>query len=256
MRRGAGFYALNRSPRAFLQAFSFLVRKVMGQFPPINAVLAVTYRCQCQCPHCYSSVQDRSSSPELSTTEILGVLDQLKAMGTLQVIFTGGEPLMRKDIFDLVAHAHGIGLLTRISTNGYLLDQACAAKLKSAGLNQCGVSIDQVEADAHDTFRSLRGSHARALRAFGYLRQNHIHRKMLVFTSHAKLAAGLDRFVELCEELKVNSCFFSIPYVIRPLERVLPGSAVGRGNGRSPPPSEILLCDHRVFDSANQLLRL
>jgi MoaA/NifB/PqqE/SkfB family radical SAM enzyme len=176
LRRAVRLYARNHSSHAFLQAISFLVRKGSGQFPPINAVIAITYCCQCQCPHCYSSIQDRSISQELSTAEIIGVLDQLKEMGTLQVLFTGGEPLLRKDIFDLVAHAHGIGLLTRISTNGYLLDRACAAKLKSAGLDQCGVSIDQVDADGHDRFRALPGSHARALQAFGYLRQFRIHR--------------------------------------------------------------------------------
>ena len=213
VRRAAQLYVFNRSPHAFLQAIAFLARKVSGRFPPIIAYIAVTNCCQFKCPHCYSFIQNRLSSPELPTTELLKVLDQLKEMGTLQVLFTGGEPLLRKDIFDLIAHAHRIGMLTRMSTNGYLLDQACAAKLKSAGLDQCGVSIDQVDANGHDSFRGMPGSHARALQAFGYLRQYNIHRKMLVSTSHAKIASGLEPFVELGRELKVNSCFFTIPYL-------------------------------------------
>jgi MoaA/NifB/PqqE/SkfB family radical SAM enzyme len=214
LRRATRLYVLNHSPRAFLQAFSALVLKATGHFPPINAYLAVTHRCQCRCPHCYSSVQDLSIHRELSTMEILSVLDQLKAMGTLQVAFTGGEPLLRQDIFELIAHAHGIGLLTRINTNGYSLDRACASNLKSSGLDQCGISIDYIDAESHDRFRALPGLHARALQAFGYLREFHIPQRMYVSASHAKIAAGLEHFVKFCKDLKVNSCFFTIPYAI------------------------------------------
>ncbi len=214
LRRATRLYMLNHSPRAFLQASSFLVRKAAGRIPPINVVMAVTYRCQCQCPHCYASIEGRSVGRELSTVEFLSVLNQLKALGVLQVLFTGGEPLLRPDIFDLIAHARRIGLLTRLSTNGYLLDRACAARLKRAGLIHCGISIDEVDPSLHDRFRMLPGCHARALHAFAHLREYHIDRRMLVHTSHAKIAAGLECFVELAKSLKVNSCFFVIPYAI------------------------------------------
>jgi len=212
--RAVRLYVLNRSFPALIQALSFFWRKASGQAPPITACLAVTYRCPCQCPQCYSSVEGRTIRRELSTQECLRALDQLKAIGTLQVIFSGGEPLLRQDIFDLVAHAHRIGLLTRMSTNGHLLTRACAAKLKRAGLNQCGISIDDVDPDVNDRLRCMPGTFARALQGFGYLREFHIDRRMLVYASHANVAAGLERFIELGRTLKVNSYSFNIPFII------------------------------------------
>jgi len=214
LRRGLRLYARNRSPRALYQVFSFLVCRAAGRARPVNAFITTTNRCQCRCAHCYTSVGTDRKTQELPTGEILSILDQLKAIGTLQVVFTGGEPLLRSDIYELIAYAHRIGLLTRINTNGYKLDRACASRLKEAGLDQCGISIDYIDAESHDRFRVLKGLHARALQAFGYLHEAGILRRMYVFTTRAKLAAGLERFVELGENLRLNSVFFSVPYAV------------------------------------------
>lgn len=210
--RGVRLYALNHSSLALIHAFSYLMRRLRGQVSPVSALIATTYKCQCRCPHCYAYDNNRPEFRELTTKEMFSLLDQLKGIGTLQVIFTGGEPLLRPDIFELIAYAHNIGLLTRINTNACCLDSDCASKLKKAGLNQCGISIDFVEAELHDRFRSLPGLHATALQALGNLREKGIQRVMYVSVTHEKLAAGLERFVELGKALKVNSCFFSIPY--------------------------------------------
>jgi len=213
LRRAARLYIRNRSLRALMQILAFLWRKAAGQSPPIIVSLAVTYHCPCRCPPCYSAVEGRSIRRELTTGEFMAVLDQVKAMGALQVLFTGGEPLLRRDIFDLVAYAHRLGFLTRISTNGYLLTSECAAKLKRAGLNQCCISIDETDPAAHDRLRGRPGTFARAEKAFGYLRRCSIDRKMLVYATHQKIAAGLECFIELGRKLKVNSYHFNIPFI-------------------------------------------
>jgi len=214
LKRVARLYIRNHSLRAFFQAFSFLWRKAARKFPPRMTSLAVTYRCPLQCPQCYSAVKGRNIRREMSTSEFLRVLDQLKALGAVQLIFSGGEPLLREDIFDLVAYAHRLGLLTRLSTTGHLLTRESTAKLKKAGLNQCGISIDEVDPAAHDKLRGQPGSFSRAVQGFGYLRQYGIDRKMLVYVTHAKLAAGIERFVDLGEKLGVNSYQFNFPYII------------------------------------------
>jgi MoaA/NifB/PqqE/SkfB family radical SAM enzyme len=76
----------------------------------------------------------------------------------LQVAFSGGEPPLREDIVELVRHAHDIGLLTRISTNGLLLDRELVSRLKRAGLTPCGVSIDDADPETHDRLRGLLGA--------------------------------------------------------------------------------------------------
>lgn len=211
LRRAAQFYRANHSRRALLQVFSHVCRKAAGRTALESAVLVVTSRCQAHCPHCFARVEGIDVGLELSTGEFRAVLDQLKALGTLLVIFSGGEPLLRKDIFDLVAYAHHIGLLTRLGTNGYLLTRACAAEFKRAGLNQCGISIDDADPSVHDRLRGLPGAFERAIEGFRYLREFGIHRKILSYATHENLTGGLERIVELGRQIRVDSIHFSIP---------------------------------------------
>jgi len=211
LRRATQFYINNHSPRAFLQAFFHVCRKAAGRTAVESAVLTVTRRCQAHCPHCFAQVKDFDIGPEMSTEEFRAVLDQLKALGTLLVIFSGGEPLLRNDIFDLVAHAHDAGLLTRLGTNGYLLTRACAAELKRAGLNQCGISIDDACPSIHDRLRGLPGAFERAIEGFRYLRECRIHGKILGRATHENITGGLERIVELGRQIQVNSIHFGIP---------------------------------------------
>lgn len=210
LRRAARLYITNHSPRAFLQAFFHICRKVAGRTAVESALLAITHQCQAHCPHCCAQVEGFGIGPEMSTEEFRAVVDQLKALGTLQVFFTGGEPLLRGDIFDLVAHAHDTGLLTRLSTNGYLLTRACAAELKRAGLNQCGISIDDADPSVHDRLRGLPGAFERAIEGFRYLREYGIERKILGYVTHENISGGPERIIELGRKIKVNSIFFNI----------------------------------------------
>lgn len=98
--------------------------------------LAPTFRCQCNCIHCYAHGRGVNQGDELTTREVKSVLDQARRLGVLQVAFSGGEPLLREDIVELVRHAHDIGLLTRISTNGLGLDRELVSRLKGAGLEK------------------------------------------------------------------------------------------------------------------------
>jgi MoaA/NifB/PqqE/SkfB family radical SAM enzyme len=149
----------------------------------------------------------------MTTEECLSVIDQFKGLAALQVLFTGGEPLLRKDIFDLIAHAHKIGLLTRITTNGYLLNREYVSRLKQAGLNQCGVSIDHSDQDVHDQTRKLPGSYERVIRGLGYLRECGIDRKIISCASREKIPGELECIIELGEKLGVNSIYFTIPFL-------------------------------------------
>ncbi len=209
--KAARLYINNQSLRALLQVLFHVYRKSTGRTAWESALLAVTHRCQARCAHCFARVEAPDIGPELSTKEFRAVMDQLKAFGALQVFFTGGEPMMREDIFDLVAHAHEIGLLTRLSTNGYLLTRACAIELKRAGLNQCGISIDDADPEVHDRLRGLPGSFERAIDGFRYLRECRIDRKILGYASHRNIPGGLERIIELGWKIKVNSIHFNIP---------------------------------------------
>jgi MoaA/NifB/PqqE/SkfB family radical SAM enzyme len=213
LRRAARLYVTNGSHRAWLQLAYHLRRKLTRRDPPHLASLALTHRCQAACDHCYAHVPESDERDELTTQECFSVMDQCKELGALQILLTGGEPLLRKDIFDLVAHAHEIGLLTRISTNGYLLTRECVKQLEQAGLNQCGVSVDYADEGAHDQARKLPGSYERVIRALGYLREHGIERKIVSCAAHDKIPGEIERIIELGERLEVSSVHLSLPFL-------------------------------------------
>ena len=95
----------------------------------------VTRRCNLHCIHCYSSSQDREYPNELTTDEGRTLLDDLAAFGVPTVLFSGGEPLMRDDLFDLVAHARDLGLRCVLSTNGTRIDRETAKRVVAAGFS-------------------------------------------------------------------------------------------------------------------------
>jgi len=135
-------------------------------------------------------------------------------MGVLQVNFSAGEPLLRDDIVELVRHAHDAGLITRINTNGLLLDRNRVSELKKAGLTQCGVSIDDADPETHDELRGVPGAHAKALEGIRNLRESGILCQTLTCVTRRNLASGLEKIVELGKQLGVMSVYFFFPVAV------------------------------------------
>ena len=122
-----------------------------------------TRSCNLRCAHCYSQSECRSYEGELSTEEGKRLLDSLANFGAPVVLFSGGEPLMRKDLFELVPYATARGLRAVISTNGTLITPEVAARFKDFSLSYVGVSLDGTET-VNDRFRGVKGAFARAMR--------------------------------------------------------------------------------------------
>ena len=135
-----------------------------GQHKSFGPVVAFncTNRCNLNCLHCYSSSTADRSNDELSTAEAKQLLSGLAEVNCPVVLFTGGEPLLRDDLFELLAEARRLGLQTVISSNGTLIDSAAANKLAEVGVNYVGISIDG-DQEFHDQFRQVRGSFKAAL---------------------------------------------------------------------------------------------
>src|SRR5262249_49899724 len=89
---------------------------------PLAVLAELTHRCPLQCPYCSNPVELERASAELTTDEWKGVMDQLAGLGVLQFHFSGGEPTVRKDLVELVAHATSLGLYTNLITSAVLLD--------------------------------------------------------------------------------------------------------------------------------------
>ncbi len=196
-----GSIAATRSWRVAGHFLGYFYRKAVLRTPvPFYISLAVTNRCQGRCVHCYSFLQRHEERPELTTAELESVIDQAARLGIFQVIFTGGEPLLRKDILELIGHARRRGLLTRLNTNSLLLDRDMALALKKAGLGQCALSLDDADPETHDRMRGLPGHHARTLENLSMLRDLGIYALANVYISKRHLAAGPERTIRLALE--------------------------------------------------------
>ncbi len=122
-----------------------------------------TQRCNLRCGHCYLAA-GRAASDELTLDEGRLLIDELALLGTQMLILSGGEPLLRPDLDELVEHAAGRGLLPVLGTNGLLLTRARTLRLKELGLAGAAISLDSLEPKLHDRFRGARGAWHRAVR--------------------------------------------------------------------------------------------
>jgi radical SAM protein with 4Fe4S-binding SPASM domain len=132
-----------------------------NSFGPV-VVFNCTSRCNLNCLHCYSSSQANQNSDELTTDQAKELLSQLVEVNCPVVLFSGGEPLLRSDLFELLAEANRLGLRTVISSNGTVIDEADAKRLADTGVSYIGISIDGKEA-FHDKFRRTPGCYKAAM---------------------------------------------------------------------------------------------
>lgn len=121
----------------------------------------MTAQCNLSCKHCYLGAQDNKQANELTTAEAKSFIADLASMNVPVLLFTGGEPLLRRDIFELSEFAANSGLRPAISTNGTLITLELARTIKDAGFAYAGVSIDGMEA-VHNEFRGLKNGFALA----------------------------------------------------------------------------------------------
>ena len=117
-----------------------------------------TNQCNLKCEHCYQDAL-YPTDLELSTSEAKEMISSISDAGFKVMIFSGGEPLMRPDILELVSFARAKGLRPVFGTNGTLLDDEMAMALKEAGATAMGISIDSIQREKHDSFRGVEGAH-------------------------------------------------------------------------------------------------
>jgi len=115
-----------------------------------------TKRCNLKCRHCYSASTNQPAEDELTDDEARGMIDDLAAFGCPVLLFSGGEPLMRPGVIDLISYARAAGLRAVVSTNGNLIDEPMATKRAEAGLSYVGVSLDGLK-EINDEFRGVDG---------------------------------------------------------------------------------------------------
>ncbi len=116
----------------------------------------ITRKCNLKCIHCYAHATEESGFDELTTDEGKRLIDDLAAFGSPLILFSGGEPLVRKDLPELAEYAVSKGMRAVISTNGTLITKEMAQTLKRIGLSYVGISLDGME-EVNDKFRAVKG---------------------------------------------------------------------------------------------------
>ena len=132
----------------------------------------VTRSCMLACRHCRAAAEKGPYPGELSTDECMKLLDSLAAMGSCIVILTGGEPMLRPDIYDIAHYGSARGLRMVMAPCGMLLDRVACEKLKEAGIARISLSIDGATASTHDAFRGVTGAFDTVMRAAASARES------------------------------------------------------------------------------------
>lgn len=166
----------------------------------------VIRRCNLACAHCYAVSADMDFAGELATGEALAVVDDLAALGVPALVLSGGEPLLRPDLFEIAARARAQRIYVALSTNGTLVDAALARRV-AAAFDYVGVSLDGRPA-SHDRLRRSAGAFARSLAALRHLRDAHA-KVGLRFTLTEDNAADLPWLLELAEWESIPKLYLS-----------------------------------------------
>lgn len=174
----------------------------------------VTKRCNLRCVHCYASADPSPHPDELTTEEGFRLLEDLAQFGCPVVLFSGGEPLMRPDILDLIHKAVSLGLRAVVSTNGVLIDRPLARELKKFGLSYVGISMDGLR-EVHDRFRGLKGAFDKAMEAVENCKAEGI-KVGLRFTINKLNAQEIPGIFDLVKEYEIlRICFYHLVYAGR-----------------------------------------
>ncbi|MCP1506151.1 heme d1 biosynthesis radical SAM protein NirJ [Pseudomonas marginalis] len=176
------------------------LRTLAGQCPPPRTsppgkdrppvvIWNLLRRCNLTCKHCYATSADSVFRDELDTPAALQVIDDLHAAGVRVLILSGGEPLLRADLFQLSAYARDKGFFVALSSNGTLIDEQNIQQIADARFDYVGISIDGLQA-THDAFRQLQGSFQRSMHAIRLCREAGIRvglRTTLTQENHGQL---------------------------------------------------------------------
>ncbi|NPB01069.1 MAG: radical SAM protein [Crenarchaeota archaeon] len=162
----------------------------------------VTNRCVLKCPHCYRDASNISKD-HLSYEDCTHIIDEISSIGTRLLIFSGGEPLLRNDIYRLVGYASSRGLTCAIATSGLLVDENVVKNLVESGLRYVAISLDSTRPDVHDSFRGVRGLWERAINAIKMF-IDHGVTVQVNFTLCKVNKDDVLNMVDLCEKLNVD----------------------------------------------------
>jgi radical SAM protein with 4Fe4S-binding SPASM domain len=186
--------------------------KVSEKFIPLVVSYNVTRKCNLKCGHCYINATPNELKGELNTEESKRLIDQIAEVSRPLLILSGGEPLLRDDIYELVRYGTQKGLRMGLGSNGCLIDSTAAQKLKEASIKTVSISLDSPIPKQHDEFRGVAGSWQKAVDAIKFLRQNDVLVQVNTTLTQENYNQ-IDEIMSLSEQIGVENfhLFFLVP---------------------------------------------
>jgi heme b synthase len=169
-------------------------------YQPRIVAWEVTRSCNLNCVHCRASSKHGPYPQELSTLKAREILDQIREAGSPIVILTGGEPLLRRDIFGLAEYGTSKGLRVVMGSNGTLITSDTAREIKNSGIKRVGISLDGATRQSHDTLRKVRGAFDRAMKGISNLRDRGVEFQINTTITRRNLSE-LKRILDLAVRL-------------------------------------------------------
>ena len=160
----------------------------------------LTRRCNLNCVHCRAGSERGPYPGELDTDKCIQILDEISRVGKPIVILTGGEPLLREDVFYLAEYGNGIGLRMVMATNGTLLTPEIVAKMKASGIKRVSISIDGADEQQHDRFRNVPGAFKGSLEGIEQLKKGGVEFQINTTVARHNLE-NIEQILKLAVEL-------------------------------------------------------
>jgi len=171
--------------------------------PPLWLLAELTYRCPLQCPYCSNPLDFARSHEELSTAEWIEVFRQAREMGAAQLGFSGGEPLVRQDLAELIEAARGLGYYTNLITSGIGLTEEKIASFAEAGLDHIQISFQAAVEEVNNLLAGSKKAFAHKLEMARAVKK-HGYPMVLNFVTHRHNIDNIDQIIRLCIELEAD----------------------------------------------------
>jgi radical SAM protein with 4Fe4S-binding SPASM domain len=182
------------------------------KFIPLVLSWNITRKCNLKCSHCYINATTKELKNELTTFEAKNLINQISEVSRPLLILSGGEPLLRSDVFELIKYGVLKGLKMGLGSNGSLIDSNVAYNLKKAGISTVSISLDSCKPMLHDQFRAVAGSWEKAVNAIQVLRENNVLVQVNTTVTQQNYEE-IDDIMTLTENLGVENfhLFFLVP---------------------------------------------
>src|ERR1044071_4735709 len=171
---------------------------------PMLVIWEVTQACDLACVHCRASAQSERHPKELTTEQGYRLLDEIRSFGEPLMVFTGGDPLKRPDLYDLARYAVKIGLRTNVTPSATpLLTSQAIDQFKEPGVSRMAISLDGPDAASHDEFRGIPGTFDRAMAALRHARDIGLDTQLQTTVTQRNMAR-LPEMAELAKEVRTK----------------------------------------------------